>query len=74
MYVLGVDGGATKTIAVLVEKNTKKEVSSCTTGSSNKNSVGIETSKKNIIDSIKGALEKGKVELSQGNFIIKINT
>lgn len=71
MYVIGVDGGATKTIAVLVDKSTKKEVVSFSTGSSNKNSVGNETAKKNIIDAIKGAIEKGKIDLSQGNFYYK---
>eukprot|EP01080_Neovahlkampfia_damariscottae_P009386 gene9386-1597_t len=57
-YVVGVDGGSTKTIASVVDIKTKEEVSNFTSGPCNKNSIGHEKSKENIISAIEGALKK----------------
>jgi N-acetylglucosamine kinase-like BadF-type ATPase len=61
LYV-GVDGGSTKTIAVVINED-KKELGSFSTGSSNKNSVGAETAKTNIHKAILGALDQAKLSI-----------
>eukprot|EP01080_Neovahlkampfia_damariscottae_P003886 gene3886-7099_t len=69
-FMIGVDGGGTKTHAVfhlhpvltffkvIIDKNDKKELASFISGSSNKNSVGMKTAKENILESIFKSLEK----------------
>ena len=65
-YLIGVDGGATKTTAVIIDKDNKKEIVTHSTGSSNKNSVGNDVAKKHIIDAINGAMMEGNISISDG--------
>ena len=57
-YVIGVDGGSTKTTASILEIKTKTEVSFFTSGPCNKNSIGYEKSKEHIFSAIEGALKE----------------
>ena len=58
-YILGVDGGGTRTTANITDLG-GEVLSECITGSSNYKSVGKETAKENINSAVFGAM--GKLE------------
>jgi len=58
-FILGLDGGATKTSAVVLDTNTGKTLESVS-GSSNYLSVGIEMAKQNIIKAVFEVIEEIK--------------
>ena len=62
-YVVGVDGGGTKTTAAVVSEQLGP-VGSATTGPANHRSVGIEAAGMNIAEAIAGALRAAAVSLS----------
>jgi N-acetylglucosamine kinase-like BadF-type ATPase len=54
-----------KATSVLVEKESRKEISSYTCGGSNRNSVGDDVAKKNVFESILMLLEKTNISLEK---------
>ncbi len=62
-YVVGVDGGGTKTTAAVVGEDLG-QVGSATTGPANGRSVGTDTASANIVESITAALRVAGVSLS----------
>jgi len=65
--VIGIDGGATKTECALLQVSNKSEIGSAIAGSSNKNSVGDDMAKKNLTDSMIGAVASARERLSLAN-------
>lgn len=61
-YVLGVDGGGTKTTCVLLDKG-KKELGRGSGGPSNHQNVGVERTKESIQQAIQGALAMANLPL-----------
>jgi N-acetylglucosamine kinase-like BadF-type ATPase len=61
-YVVGVDGGGTKTVAAVVSED-RKVVARGTGGPANQRSVGMEPASHNIATAISGALEKAGLQL-----------
>jgi len=62
-YVVGIDGGGTKTTAAVVGEDSKL-VASATFGPSNRRSVGMEAASANIAEAVTEALQKAGVSLS----------
>jgi N-acetylglucosamine kinase-like BadF-type ATPase len=62
-YVVGVDGGGTKTTATVVGEDLRS-VSAATGGPANHRSVGIEPASENIANAVSAALRDGGVSLS----------
>ena len=67
-YVVGVDGGGTKTTAAVVGTDLGL-VSSATTGPANGRSVGMEIASANIADAISGALRSAGTSLTDISII-----
>lgn len=65
-YLLGVDGGGTRTRAVLAEE-TGLLLGQGNSGPSNFHSVGLEMAVHNIKESIRQALAEAQIELAEGN-------
>jgi N-acetylglucosamine kinase-like BadF-type ATPase len=61
-YVVGIDGGGTKTTAAVVGEDGKL-VASATSGPSNRRSVGMEPASANIAEAVTDALKKANVSL-----------
>ena len=62
-YFIGVDGGGTKTKAVVLNAD-KETVASVETGSTNHNSVGKDTARANLKGAILGAVSLATVTIS----------
>ena len=62
-YVVGIDGGGTKTTAAVVGDDGKL-VASATFGPSNRRSVGMEAASANIAEAVTEATQKAGVSLS----------
>ena len=61
-YVVGIDGGGTKTTAAVVGEDTTL-VASATSGPSNRRSAGMESASANIAEAVTAALQKASVTL-----------
>ena len=69
-WVIGVDGGGTKTHCVVVlqtSDNTEKLLASFTSGPSNHNSVGESAAKRNVFEAIRGATLRAMEKLPKKN-------
>lgn len=62
-FVIGVDGGATKTVAALADLN-GKILKIGKAGSSNARNIGVESAAQNIVVAIKKILPKNKIKIS----------
>jgi N-acetylglucosamine kinase-like BadF-type ATPase len=65
-YVLGVDGGGTKTVCVCVSVATREVVGKAEEGSTNWNSVGSSTAKQNLLNSMQNALRQVNAPVTEG--------
>lgn len=63
--ILSVDGGATKTVAVIIDENEKKLLSVGLAQASNFNAVGEDIAKQNIAEAIRLALKYANLEPSE---------
>ncbi len=63
-YVIGIDGGGTKTACVVMDQK-QKILGQARTGSSNRNSVGNEVAQANLFKAIEEALHAGGVQLHE---------
>lgn len=64
---VGVDGGGTKTHAVVID-GTRTTLGSCISGASNQNSVGQAAARREVLAAINGALREAKKTSSDGLF------
>ncbi len=68
-YFLGVDGGATKTEAVIIDEQ-EKILGRAFGDSVNRHEIGVEQMKKNIEGTIKNALSQAKIDIDEVGFTV----